>query len=681
MLPGHFPANILTVLLFLGALGVFVYVAYKLYKILRLGTHEDRFDRIGERIQAVLVFVFGQKKVIQEPAGYGHFIIFWGFIFITIGTVESLMKGIYEPFSYKLILEAIAHPLGWLYGPLSFAQDLFGFAVLVAIIVAFHRRYILKPARLESDDPHAKVDATIILAMIFVLVVFMFLTRGLEINKFAEVPTAWAPASAFCGGLFANMPMGTQDVFRGIFWWIHTLIILAFLIYIPFSKHLHLLGAIPNIFFRSFRPRGELTKMDLEDENAETYGVSKMEEFTWKQLLDEYACTECGRCQSVCPAHLTEKPLSPSRLIHNLKSHTLEKGKIMIQTPAEGEEAVQDPNGVLEKTLIGDVVDHEELWSCTTCQACMEVCPVLIEHVQKVVDMRRYLVLMESSFPQEVQSVFKNMETNYNPWTMGYSTRADWAKDLDIPILSEKGGAEYLYWVGCVGSFDDRNKKVSADFVKILKAAGVDFAILGTEEMCCGESARRLGNEYLAQSLMAGNVEILNNGGVKKIVTTCPHCFNTFKNEYPQFDGKYEVISHTELIWDLMRSGALKLKGGMDGTVTFHDSCYLGRYNEIYDAPRNVVKSVSGGKLVEMDRRLSKSFCCGGGGGRMWIDEVIGSRINEVRTDEALALNTSSIALACPYCLTMFEDGLKARDKEGSVKIQDVAEIVAAALD
>ncbi|MFC1889659.1 (Fe-S)-binding protein [Thermodesulfobacteriota bacterium] len=679
LMPGHFPANLLIALLFFGALGVFAYVVYNLYRILRLGTNEDRFDRIVERIKSVIVFVFGQKRVVREPSGLGHFVIFWGFIFITIGTVESLAKGISETFSYKLVFEAIAEPLGWLYGPLNLAQDFFSLAVLVAIIVAFHRRYILKPDRLKTDDPHARVDATIILSLIFVLVIFMFLTRGLEMNRFQEIPGGWAPISAFCAALFKGMSMGSQDVLRGLFWWIHNLIILAFLIYIPFSKHLHLLGAIPNIFFRSFKSKGELPKMDLEDETVETYGVSKIEEYTWKQLLDEYACTECGRCQDNCPANLTDKPLSPSILIHHLKTHLLEKGKVMIQSAEDGD-AVEDPSGALEKNLIGDVIQDDEIWACTTCRACMEACPVFIEHIQKIVDLRRNLVLMESRFPQEVQSVFKNMETNYNPWSMGYASRADWASGLDVPTLADKGEAEYIYWVGCAGSFDDRSKKVSTDMVKILKAAGVDFAILGTEEMCCGETARRMGNEYLAQTLMQGNAEILNNYGVKKIITACPHCFNTLKNEYAQFDGNYELIHHTEFIWDLLKSGAIKLDGSVEGTIAYHDSCYLGRYNDIYEAPRNIVKAFKGSKHVEMDRIKEKSFCCGAGGGRMWMEETLGERINEVRTDAAIEAGASTVATACPYCLTMFEDGVKARNKVESMKVLDIAELVAGSL-
>ncbi len=676
LMPGHFPANLIIMLLFFGALGVFVHVLYRLYRILRLGTREDRFDRIGERIKSVLVFVFGQKRVLHEPSGLGHFVIFWGFIFITIGTVESFAKGVSETFSYKLVFEAIAEPLGWLYGPLNLAQDFFSFAVLVAIIVAFHRRYILKPDRLKTDDPHARIDATIILSLIFVLVIFMFLTRGLEMNRYAEIPARWAPVSALCAAIFDGMPMGTQDIFRALFWWVHNLIILAFLVYIPFSKHLHLLGAIPNIFFRSFRPSGELTKMDLEDETVETYGVSRIEEYSWKQLLDEYACTECGRCQDNCPANLTDKPLSPSILIHHLKAHLLEKGKVMIHAAGDGE-AIEDPSGTLGKNLVGDVVQDDEIWACTTCRACMEVCPVFIEHIQKIIDLRRYLVLMESRFPQEVQSVFKNMETNYNPWSMGYATRADWASDLDVQTLADKGSAEYLYWVGCAGSFDDRLMKVSSDIVKILKAAGVDFAILGTEEMCCGETARRIGNEYLAQTLIQGNVEILNNYGVKKIIAACPHCFNTLRNEYPQFEGSYEVIHHSELIWDLLQSGKIKLNSSVSGIVTYHDSCYLGRYNEVYEAPRNIVKAFKGANLIEMDRTRERSFCCGAGGGRMWMEEDIGDRINEVRTEAAIQTGAVTVATACPYCLTMFEDGLKAKDKEESMKILDLAELVA----
>ncbi len=688
--PGGTPTNILTAVLFLGAVGIFAYVAYRLVKILLLGAPEDRFDRIGDRIKGVLVFVFGQRRVIREPSGWGHFVIFWGFLFITVGTVEGFVRGVWPGFTYRTILDPLH--LGFLYLPLNLAIDLISFGVLIALCIGFYRRYVVKPLRLESDDPHAKVDATIIMCLIFVLIIFMFLERGADINigryegSLAIGSPAWAPISALVAGLLggpiaSDVQLGQQMVFYSIFWWIHNLIILGFLIYIPFSKHLHLLGAIPNVFFRSFKPRGELPTMDLEDETVESYGISKIEEYTWKQLLDEFACTECGRCQENCPAFLTDKKLSPSRVIHHMKLHLKEKGRILIG--GKPEDALSDEEkAALETQLIGDVVTEEEIWDCTTCAACMENCPVFIEHVPKIVDLRRYLVLTESRFPSEAQGVFRNMETNYNPWSMGYASRADWAKDLDVKTFAEAGEADILYWVGCAGSFDDRAKQISQAMVKILNAAGVNFAILGTEEMCCGDSARRMGNEYLAQTLIQGNVEVMANYKFKRILVTCPHGYNTLKNEYPQFGGSYEVVHHTEFLLELLRAGKLPLPKGLNGNgvVTYHDSCYLGRYNEIYDPPRELLAAIPGAKLAEMDRIRHKSFCCGAGGGRMWLEETVGERINEKRSESAIQSGAKTVGVACPFCLTMFEDGMKAKGEEENIRVADIAELIAADL-
>ncbi len=685
--PGGTPTNILTTVLLLGAMGIFCYVAYGLVKILLLGTKEDRFDQISERIKAVLIFVFGQRRVIREPSGWGHFIIFWGFLLITVGTIEGFVKGVWPGFTYRTILDPLC--LGWLYMPLNLAIDLVSFGVLIALCIGLFRRYIIKPVRLESDDPQAKIEATIIIALIFVLVVFMFLLRGTEVNiavyeqNPAIDPPIWAPVSYLVGILLGgpiqtDVQFGQQQVFGAIFWWIHNLIILAFLVYIPFSKHLHLLGAIPNIFFKSFRPKGELTTMDLEDENLETYGISQIQEFTWKQLLDEYACTECGRCQENCPAFLTDKALSPSRMIHHLKLHLKEKGAILVAGKPE-EELSEAEKAAIEKQMIGEVLSEEAIWDCTSCRACQENCPVFIEHIQKIVDMRRYLVLTESRFPAEAQSVFRNMETNYNPWSMGYSSRGDWAKDLGVKNLSETGETDVLFWVGCAGSFDDRAQKVSTSMVKILQTAGVDFAILGEEEMCCGETARRMGNEYLGQTLVQGNVEVLANYKFNKIVTACPHCFNTLKDEYPQFDGNYEVVHHTQLIAELLAAGKLPTPAGLNGsgTITYHDSCYLGRYHDIYEEPRKTIQAIPGAKFVEMDRHHMKSFCCGAGGGRMWLEETVGERINEKRAEAAIKTGAKTIGTACPFCLTMFEDGVKAKGEEENVQVMDLAELIA----
>ncbi|HEY9074482.1 MAG TPA: (Fe-S)-binding protein, partial [Desulfobaccales bacterium] len=381
-----------------------------------------------------------------------------------------------------------------------------------------------------------------------------------------------------------------------------------------------------------------------------------------------------------CPANLTGKPLSPKETIHNLKKHLLAKGKLLLEQGETPEGQGEAPE--LSKALVGEVCLNDEIWSCTTCGNCMEHCPVFIEHIQKYVDMRRYLVLMESNFPPEVQTVLRNWETNSNPWGLAFATRGDWAKGMEVKTLAENPEVEYLFYVGCTGSFDERGKKVTAAMVQLLQQAGVSFGILGAEEKCCGETARRIGNEYLFQSMATELAEIINGYGVKKIITTCPHGYNCLKNEYPQFGGNWEVYHHTEFLDRLLKEGRLKPRRRLDKRLTFHDSCYLGRYNGLYEEPRGVLRSIPGLRLEEMERHHNKSFCCGAGGGRMWMEENLGNqKINEARTDQALALSPEIIAVSCPFCTIMLEDGLKARDQEEAVKVCDIAELLAQSLE
>jgi Fe-S oxidoreductase len=676
--PGYFPANILFILIFVVANGFFLVSVYKLYRIMRLGQPEDRFDRISDRIKGVVAFVLGQRRVLSEPAGWGHFFIFWGFIVITLASIETFGVGIHHSFAYWMIMGKGLTALLYL------LQDLFCAAVVIALCVGLYRRFVVKPERLRYDDQRAvNLDATVIIGLILVLIIFLFGARAVEYLLAQGDASRYFPRSAFISAafsvIFAGLPKETLNDWYIFFWWAHSLVILGFLVYIPFSKHSHLLGAIPNIFFRRFWPMGKLTTMDLEDEDLETYGVSTIEEFSWKQLLDLYACTECGRCSENCPADLTGKPLSPKLTIHHLKGHLQERGKLLVQQRGAAEkQKTANPDGKPAKALIGDVCLHDEIWSCTTCGNCMEHCPVFIEHVDKYVDIRRYLVLMESNFPTEVQNVMRNWETNSNPWGLGFATRGDWAKGLPVKTLAEDSQVEYLFYAGCAGSFDERAKKISSALVTLLNEAEVSFGILGVEEKCCGETARRIGNEYLFQGMATELVETVNGYGVKKIITTCPHGYNCLKNEYPEFGGNWEVYHHSEFLAKLLQEQRLKPLLGLDRNLVFHDSCYLGRYSGMYEEPRQVLKSILGLRFYEMDRSRNKSFCCGAGGGRMWMEETLGDqKINDARTDQVLALDPEIVGACCPFCTTMLEDGLKSRNLDEKVKVYDIAELLA----
>jgi Fe-S oxidoreductase len=653
-------------LVFLAAMAYFAHSAVRLVRSLSIGKRDDRFDNLGRRLKNVLVVAFGQTRILREPlAGLTHFFIFWGFVILLSSVLEAIVEGLYPPFTLQVI--------GPLFPPLAVLQETIGLLVIIAAVVDLARWYIVPPRRYYGPEvsAHVRLDATLILLLILVIMISMFgantarmAVSGHEFDaRFVSVRLA---------ALFPDVR--AASVWYEIFWWVHVLVVLGFLNYLPYSKHLHVLTSIPNVFFSSLQPRGALPKLDLEDENAEKFGVDDVQELTWKQLLDGFTCTDCGRCTAVCPANLTGKVLSPRKIIMNIRQRTAELAPVLLA-------GMQDEHrDLVEHRLLDKFVTDEELWDCTTCRACMEECPVTIEHVPAIVDMRRYLVLTESRFPAELTTTFKNLESSYSPWAFSPDSRADWAKDLDVRLMADAAGeTEYLYWVGCAGSYDSRYQKVSRAMVRILNAAGVKFAILGTEEKCNGDPARRSGNEYLAQMLITENVETLNRYGVKKILATCPHCFNILKNEYPQFGGHYHVIHHTEFIQGLLRNGRIKVNPQAREKTTFHDSCYIGRYNGIYGAPRELLRS-AGANLVEMKRAFDRGLCCGAGGARMFMEEKVGKRVNIERTEEALRLQPKTIATACPFCMTMLTDGVKAKDADDRVSVKDVAEVVAECL-
>ena len=651
-------------LVFVFSFGLLIYNLKRILSYIKLGQKENRFNNPSERIKNIFKVAFGQTKLLREPvAGLIHFFIFWGFMVFLIAVVEAIVQGFLPFFSF--------HFLGPIFSIITLVQDFLGVLVSVSVLYSLFRRFVQKVPRLDVKGH--KVDAAFILCMILLVVISMFGQNitFIAINNFNLPENEFRPISYQLATLFSVGRNETTILLNEIFWWLHILTIFTFMNYLPYSKHFHVFTSIPNVYFSKIgNYKFALKKLNLEDENATQFGVADFDHLSWKQILDGYSCTECGRCSSVCPAATTGKKLSPREIIVNIRQRTQDKAPLILSK-------ADDANEVYQKTLIHNYIKDEELWACTTCMACVTECPVTIEHVDAIVDMRRNLVLSESSFPAELNAVFKNIETNFTPWAFNANDRANWAEGLNIKTMAEDPNTEYLFWVGCAGSFDTRYQKVSKAFAQLMQIANVDFRILGAEEKCNGDTARRLGNEYLAQMLMQENVDTLNNYEVKKIVTGCPHCYNSIKNEFPQFGGNYEVLHHSELIHQFLNEGKIKLTTEeQKSKITYHDSCYLGRYNNIYSSPRDPLKMINGVQLTEMKRNLDKGFCCGAGGGRMFLEEVEGTRINNNRAEEAVSTGAEIIASACPFCLTMLSDGLKTLEKNEEVETKDIAEII-----
>ncbi|MDQ3954647.1 MAG: heterodisulfide reductase-related iron-sulfur binding cluster [Actinomycetota bacterium] len=667
--------KVLMTVLILASLGAFAARARDLVGFLRLGKDEDRMPQDwGRKLKDQLVVVFGQRKLLQwSIPGIMHFFIFWGFV-ILFTTIVEAFGAVYQ--------EGFHIPFIGRWGPLGALQDLFVVAVLVGIAMAFTIRKLQRPGRFRGS--HLKEADYILYAIAGIMITILF-TRGAEISL-GHFPydTDWAPVSNAAAQLFEGFSLEARDAIDTVFLWWHSLIILAFLVYITYSKHLHIITSGFNVLFTSERPKGALKPMNIDIEQMsedDVFGAPKVTDLTWKQLLDTMTCTECGRCQSQCPAWNTGKPLSPKLLIMDLRDQLFENGPRLLAAKRESEEAFAQAVEELSP-LNPEVVEDEVIWDCTTCGACVQACPVNIEHIDSIVDMRRNLVMGESRFPREMQSALQNLETTGNPWGSPPQARLEWMQGgsrqqpLEIPHVSDAPDADVLLWVGCAGAFDDRNKKVTYALGKLLQKAGVSFAVLGPDESCTGDPARRMGAEYIYQMLAEQNIETLKEHKVKKILTSCPHCFNTIFNEYPQFGGTFEVVHHSEYLAQLVKEGRLKPVGSIEKTVTYHDPCYNARHNDVWKGAREVIEKIPGTQYQELHRHGHSTFCCGAGGGRMWMEERMGKKMNIERTDEALASASDTLAVGCPYCNIMLSDGVTERHGDEDMAVQDLAQIL-----
>lgn len=701
---------LMSILLIVG-LAVFSRTMY--YKIMLLRALEpcDRTNHIMERIKNMIILALGQKRLVgrkkERAAGIVHALIFWGFCILLIRSLNIYGEGFVK--GYALPLLGDDYITGYLYMTL---KDIMEGIVLLMVIFAVFRRAVIRPERMHNTK-----EAYLVLGLIAILMISDLLYDGARYNlillhdnpdhlHFFNNPRyglefVWTPVSVIAGTFISWMGADALKYIMTAMFWTHVITQLTFLNILPLGKHFHVITALPNVFLKSLGYPHEKTKLlDLEDESVwedESLGINHIHQLDWKQGLDLYTCTECGRCKEVCPTFTTDKPLSLHEFNDSLKHEMVENTDKLIkrsrlfpgnpsQDNAKDEETKEKIAQVeaelktalnSKNKLIGDVISEDTLWACTTCRACEQVCPVTIEHVPRLVAMRQGQSLMEGAYPKELDTALRGLERNGNPWGIGYDKRADWADGLNVTTMAENSDVDYLLWVGCAGSFDDRTKKVSISLAKILKKAGISFSILGTEEKCTGDFARRVGNEMMYQMMAQENIETLNNYKVKKIIAACPHCLNTLKHEYPQMGGNYEVIHHTQLIQSLVESGRITLAPSMEQSLTYHDPCYLGRYNEIYDQPRSILNKISRQGLQELDRHGTESFCCGAGGGRMWMEETIGKRINVERAEEIAGKSVENVAVGCPFCLTMIEDGMKELDKEEQIKTRDIAELVA----
>jgi len=660
---------VMSILLFL-SLSMFVGTMADRYWLMRAGESLSLNDHVWERVKSLLIIGFGQKKLLYKRwAGLMHATIFFGFLVIITRTCTLIGRG----FSPDFHLPLLGGSLGLAY---ALIKDTFAILVLIAVLYAIWRRLVVKPSRLKLS-----FEALLVLVWIAALMVTDFLADGaLFILQPDHPEKGWAWVSTLVAGIFANQPDGVVTGWWHGMFWVHVVLLLAFLNFLPFGKHFHVLTALPAVYLRRLTPTAALDRMDFE--GREVFGVGKLEDFTWRRFLDMYTCTECGRCDEMCPANLTDKPLKPRSIIvderdqaYAMSDHLVAVGKLKAQgRTAEAAAAIE---AMTRPALIGDINDEDAIWACTTCGWCVDACPVMIDHIPNIIDQRRHLVMMEAKVPTALQGALKGLENNSNPWNASAAAREDWIGDLDVPRMRDKGQADYLLFVGCAGSFDSRNSDVLRALCTLLNAAGVDYGVLGTEELCCGDPARRVGHEYLFQMQAPANITTFQKYKVGKVLTACPHCFNMIANEYPDFGLQdVEVLHHSQLLSELVRDGRLKLKPGTATSVTYHDSCYLGRHNGEYDAPRELLGAMANIEQREMPRSRREGFCCGAGGGRMFMEEDLGTRINHNRIEEAAATGAEEVCTACPFCLTMLGDAIKETDRSESLKARDIAEVM-----
>ncbi|MFF5993934.1 (Fe-S)-binding protein [Lysinibacillus sp. KU-BSD001] len=686
-----------TIAVILYALGLFAYLLKTRYQFIQLGRKEEFEQKLSERISDLVEKVFGQSKLLKDKKmGLIHVLFFYGFLMVQFGAIDLIWKGL-APGSHL--------PLGGLYGFFTFFQEIVAVVILVAVFGAFYRRYIEKLVRLKRGWKNG-------LVLIFIggLMTSTLIGNGMSLIWHDHSFNGYEPVASSIAWAFQWISPTVAAAVFYVMWWVHLVILLTFLVYVPQGKHFHLITSIVNVGVNRLERKGTLRPIDFaaleeaEDEaDMPALGVGKIQDFTQKQLLDLYACVECGRCTNMCPATGTGKMLSPMDLLVKLRDHLTFTGAVVTkQKPwvpfqffnnTQGNQLAMAAAGggtlesIYDRELIGGVITEEEIWACTTCRNCEDQCPVMNEHVDKIIDLRRYLTMTEGKVNPDAQRAMTNIERQGNPWGLNRKEKENW-RELDesihIPTVKEAKksgeGFEYLFWVGSMGAFDNRSQKIALSFARLLNEAGVKFAILGNKEKNSGDTPRRLGNEFLFQELATGNIEEFEKNEVTKIVTIDPHAYNIFKNEYQDFGWSGEVYHHTELLYDLIKQGRLTMNHRVEETIVFHDSCYLGRYNDVYDPPREILKGIPGVELVEMERNRETGMCCGAGGGLMWMEEHVGNRINVARTEQALATDASVISSGCPYCLTMLQDGTKAKEVEDKVGTFDIAELLVRAV-